>query len=332
MSIARLCMEAKGEALEALYLEGYSVARTRFGDTIHFYAPGMVHFESTFHVAVNPMRFPAVSVTGRRCRLQCEHCKGRLLEDMIPATEPEALFKIASDVKRSGGRGMLISGGSDLDGGVPLDAFIPMIRRIKAEIGIEVVVHTGLVKKEKAVDLAAAGIDAAMIDVIGSDETYRSVYHVSDGLAAIEGTMSAFEAAGVGYVPHVVVGIDGGAIKGEAKAVELVAEHRPLAVVVVGLMPLEETPMCDATPPQPEYVARVVVAARLASPGVPLLLGCARPKGDAKSRLDVLAIGAGVNGIAYPSEEGYEYAVARGLFPSVHDECCALLYRHVRGA
>jgi uncharacterized radical SAM superfamily protein len=325
-------MEAKGKDLDALNCEGFSVARRRFGAAIHFYAPGMVHFESTFHVAVNSMRFPAISVTGRSCHLQCEHCKGRLLEEMIPAPEPEALFKAASDVKRSGGSGMLISGGSDIDGGVPLDAFIPTIRRIKTEIGIEVVVHTGLIKREMAAGLASAGIDAAMIDIIGSDETYRRVYHVSDGLASIEGTMGAFEAAGVGYVPHIVVGIDGGAIKGEANAVELVAGHNPLAVVVVGLMPLENTPMCNVTPPSPEDVARVVVATRLAVPGVPLLLGCARSKGDAKSRLDVLAIGAGVNGIAYPSEEGYEYAVARGLHPSMHDECCALLYKHVQGA
>ncbi len=325
-------MEAKAEELEQLYVEGYSVARRSFTDQIHFYAPGMVHFESSFHVARNPLRFPAVSVTGTLCQLQCEHCKGRLLEEMIPTPTPERLYDTCVEVKLSGGGGVLISGGSAPDGSVPLDDFLPTISRIKREIGLEVVVHTGLVHPDVARALAAADIDAAMIDVIGSDETFRSVYHVERGQAALQRTFDTFEEAGVEYVPHVVVGLDNGEIKGEGNAIELISKHSPAAVVVVTLMPLEHTPMELVTPPTPDEVSRVILAARLAMPETPLLLGCARPRGEAKSRLDTLAIDAGVNGVAYPSEEGYEHALARGLKPQIHDECCALMYRHIRGA
>jgi hypothetical protein len=326
------CLEAKGGELEQLYKEGYAVARRGFSDQIHLYAPGMVHFESSFHVARNPLRFPAVSVTGTRCQLQCEHCKGRLLEEMIPATTPGRLYDVCAEVKASGGGGVLISGGSAPDGSVPLDRFLPTIGRVKKEIGLEVVVHTGLVHADVARALASAEIDAAMIDVIGSDETFRSVYHVEGGLASLERTMNTFEEAGVEYAPHVVVGLDNGAIKGEGRAVELISGHSPAAVVVVALMPLEHTPMEHVTPPTPEDVSRVILAARLAMPTTPLLLGCARPRGEAKSRLDILAVDAGVNGIAYPSEEGHEHALSRGLKPQIHDECCALMYRHIRGA
>jgi uncharacterized radical SAM superfamily protein len=143
-------------------------------------------------------------------------------------------------------------------------------------------------------------------------------------LLAVFSNSFAFMVAGAG--------IDNGAIKGEGRAVELISRHSPTAVVVVALMPLEHTPMEYVTPPTPEDVSRVILAARLAMPETPLLLGCARPKGNAKSRLDILAIDAGVNGIAYPSEEGFEHALAKGLKPQIHDECCALMYQHIRGS
>jgi len=323
------CFEATPEELECLFEEGYTVARRRFSNEIHFYAPGMIHFESSFHMAKNPYRFPAISVTGRSCHLQCEHCRGKLLEEMISAPTPEALLRVCTEVKERGGGGCLISGGSDPDGSVPLDDFLPTIKRVKTEIGLDVVVHTGLVHPEVAEALADAGVDAAMIDVIGSDETFRKVYHVDRGVAAVDRTLKIFEENGVEVVPHIVVGLDSGAIKGEKNAVRLLSRYSPAAVVIVALMPLEHTPMEHAVPPSPIDVSRVMLAARLGLPETPILLGCARPKGEAKAELDVLAIKAGVNGIAYPSEEGYEYALSRGLKPLIHDECCALLYRNI---
>ncbi len=69
-----LCFESPEEKLGDLLTLGYE-KRKAFPDEIHFYAPGMVHYETSFHLTSNPYRFPAVSVTGRICQLQCEHCK-----------------------------------------------------------------------------------------------------------------------------------------------------------------------------------------------------------------------------------------------------------------
>ena len=64
-------------------------------------------------------------------------------------------------------------------------------------------------------------------------------------------------------------------------------------------------------------------------PEIPIILGCARPRGEHKARTDVLAIKAGVNGIAYPSEKGYDHARERGLGIRFSDECCSLLFRDI---
>ena len=58
-----------------------------------------------------------------------------------------------------------------------------------------------------------------------------------------------------------------------------------------------------------------------------IVLGCIRPGGKHKSETDILAIKAGVNGIAYPSEEGYNYAKNIGLNIRFSEECCSLIYR-----
>ncbi len=62
-------------------------------------------------------------------------------------------------------------------------------------------------------------------------------------------------------------------------------------------------------------------------PNTPVILGCARPGGEHKSETDILAIRAGVSGIAYPSEEGYNFAKKAGLNIKFSKECCALTYK-----
>ena len=62
-------------------------------------------------------------------------------------------------------------------------------------------------------------------------------------------------------------------------------------------------------------------------PKKPLILGCARPLGAHRRETDRLAIDAGVNGIAYPSDEGYEYAEGKGFKLSFANQCCSLIER-----
>ena len=321
------CFDQPFKELKPLFDEAYRISRSNFSNLIHFYVPGMVHFDTPFYKSSGTYGFPGVSITGRSCQLNCEHCRGRLLESMIPATTPQELYDVCVDIKGKGGDGCLISGGSLNDGSVPLIEFVPIIKRIKQELQLKLVMHTGLIYPDLAEALADAGIDAAMLDIIGSNETIREVYHLDYNIDQFEQTLSLLEQKNIPTVPHIVVGIHYGQIKGERQAVTMISKHHPLAIVVVALMPLDHTPMESATPPSPLDIARVVLVTRLLMPTTPLLLGCARPRGMHKVKTDILSIKAGVNGIAYPSEEVCNLAQEMGLSFKFHQHCCSLIWQ-----
>jgi len=306
------------EALEA-------ASQLKRFEGILFYAPGFRRYEAAgFHST--PHSFPAISVTGRRCALNCEHCRGIILRHMTPATTPQALYEACLEAWRRGGTGVLVSGGSTLDGSVPLEPFLPTLAKVKRELGLTVVVHTGLVSEEVARGMAEAGVDAAMMDVVGDEETALKVLHLKASPADFERSLSLLERYGVPSVPHVVVGLHYGELRGELKSLEIISRHKPSAVVAVALTPLPGTGMEGVRPPSPEAVARVLAAARLMMPDVPLALGCARPLGDHRVELDRLALELGVDAIAFPSEEAVEEARRLGLRARFLASCCSQVY------
>lgn len=321
------CFNVPEDDLGRFFEKAFRTSREHFSNKMAFYAPGLVHYETDFHEATDPYRFPSISVTGKGCALNCEHCNAHLLETMIPATSPDALWNVFNDIKEKGGTGCLISGGATPKGDTPLMEFIPTIKKAKNELDLDIVVHTGVVYPETAQALGEAGIDGAMLDIIGSDETLRQIYHMDKSVDIFDESMSHLEDHGVPYMPHIIAGLHYGELVGEADAIKMIAKHDPNSVVVVAFMPLDHTPMQNTKPASPMDIARVIIATRLAIPEKPLILGCARPLGDHRRLTDRLAIDAGVNGIAYPSDEGYEYAEEKGFKLSFADQCCSLIER-----
>lgn len=320
-----LCFNGSEEELEILFERAYRIARDTFSNTLGFHAPGMVHYSTDFYTATDPYRFPSVSVSGTGCALNCEHCSGQLLETMIPALTPEALWETCVKVKERNGKGVLVSGGSTIYGNTPLLDFIPTIKRVKEDLELDMVVHTGIVYPEIARALGDAGIDGAMLDIIGDNETIREVYHLDVSVDAFDDSMTYLEDHGVPIMPHIVVGLYYGKIAGEPNAIRMIAKHNPASVIVVAFKPLEKTPMQDVTPATPLDIARVLLASRLILPTKPIILGCARPHGEHRMETDRLAIRAGINGIAYPTEVGYEFAMKLGLQLKMSDKCCSLI-------
>jgi crossover junction endodeoxyribonuclease RuvC len=91
-----------------------------------------------------------------------------------------------------------------------------------------------------------------------------------------------------------------------------------------------QTLLSLAKTPEPSDVARIIAEARLKMPGTPLALGCMRPKGMHRALTDVLAVEAGVNGIAFPAEEAIHRAETFGLETSFLPICCSQIFEDFR--
>jgi uncharacterized radical SAM superfamily protein len=292
---------------------------------VHFYAPSFMHYKTSYYCS-SPTRFPTVSVTGTACALNCRHCGGKILQTMHPANTPEKLFELGAELKQNGALGCLVSGGCLPDGSVPLKQFIPAIEKIKRELGLTIFVHTGIIDAATATALKKAGVDAALIDIIGSDETIRKVYNLNVTVKDYARSLKALHEAGLNFVPHVIVGLHDGELKGEFHALKMISSCEPSAIVVIAFMPIHGTAMAEVKPPQPADIAKVTATARLMFPETPLALGCMRPKGKHRGETDILALKAGVNAIAFPSEEAVKYAEKQEYELSFSSYCCAQIY------
>jgi uncharacterized radical SAM superfamily protein len=298
----------------------------RFGPSVEFYAPGLKRWQSGEWTPARARRFVPISVTGTACALSCDHCKMRVLEGMISLAPRRGLFDVARELAAGGTEGILVSGGSTRSGGVPLAPHLRDLARVRDELGLRVIVHSGVVSPELARGLAGARVDGVMLDVIGADATVREIYHLDLGAADFERSLELLAGAGLTILPHIVLGLHRGRFLGEHAALEMIRRHPVSTLILVVLTPLAGTPMEGLPPPPLDEVVAFMAEARAALPGTPVNLGCARPLGGMKLALDKAAIDAGLNGIAYPAEGIIAYARECGLMPSLHETCCSLTW------
>jgi uncharacterized radical SAM superfamily protein len=288
----------------------------------NFYAPSFMHYRTSSYCS-KPNQFPTISVTGKNCALNCKHCGGKLLQTMQPAKTLETLFATCSALKQDGALGCLISGGCLPNGSVPIGRFTQAIAKIKHELGLTVIVHTGIIDDFTAEALKNAGVDAALIDIIGSNETMRNVYNLDVTVEDYNSSLKALHDARLRFVPHVIVGLHNGKLQGELQALQMIRRYQPSALVIIAFMPIRGTAMALVKPPQPIDIARVTATGRLMFPDTPLALGCMRPKGKHRDETDVLCLKAGVDAIAFPSEKAISYARSHGYAVSFSSYCCS---------
>ncbi|MHA1754902.1 MAG: radical SAM protein [Candidatus Odinarchaeia archaeon] len=304
--------------------EGWFITRRMFKDKITFFAPNILEFRSERFPIETSGIFQSVSVTGRKCALMCEHCRGKLLESMHHVLNPEQLIELGEKLSKRGCKGLLISGGADINGHVPLELFIQSIKKLHEKLGFKIAVHTGLIDYELAKRLKEAGVESAMIDIIGSTETIREIYHLNKTPEDYDKSLQALVKAGLETSPHIVVGLHRGEIKGELNAINIISKYEVKNIVVVAYKPLEET-LINRKVATPLQIGKIITIIRLKNKQTPILLGCARPGGFHKIKTDILAVKAGVNGIAFPSDEVISYVEKINLKIEFKPYCCSFL-------
>lgn len=261
-----------------------------------------------------PVRTAAVSLTGRECSLGCAHCGGHYLDDMLSLEEA---FRRAEDGRA---RSFLISGGCSPSGVVPFTAHREELERLSRTSTLNL--HVGLVNEEEA---AYAGkiAGAVSFDFVGDDETIREVYGldrtVGDYIRSYELLRKHTR-----VIPHICIGLRGGRISGERRALDILRRLGAQAIVFLVLIPTPGTRFAQVAPPEPAEVARILAEARLAFPGTPVQLGCMRPGGRYRRAVDLLAVRAGVNTIVNPAPPARKLARYLGLTAHRGEECCVL--------
>ena len=306
--------------------DAFRVRQQHFPDEINFHAPGLKRYRTSAFVQQNPRAWLPISVTGGACALQCDHCAAKVLQPMISVDPQQNLFELCRELQAGGTKGVLVSGGSSRTGSVPLLKHVEHLRRVKDELGMKVICHTGLVTEETAAGLAWAGIDGAMIDIMGAEATIRDVYHLDATVDDFEQSLERLTRHRLIVLPHIVMGLHYGQFLGERTALDIILRYPVSALILVILTPVIGTPMEGLTPPSVGESVDFFRTARLAMPTTPVMLGCARPLGQMKLALDRAAVDAGLNGIAYPAEGIVEYAIERGLEPKFYEYCCSLTW------
>ena len=268
--------------------------------------------------------FPSISVTGKSCALMCKHCRGKLLESLIPATTCEELEKKALSLHKQGAKGMLLTGGCDKQGKVPIGSLIPAIKKIKEKTDLILIAHTGFISREEAVALKSSGLDGVGFDVLGDIEAAREIYNLDVSEKDYIESLRAIVDSGIMIFPHVCVGLHFGKMKGEFHALELIQHITPTTIIITGLMPVSDTPM-EHLKPEPSDFEKVIKKAMEMFPGTPIVLGCAHSIGKGREEIERIALESGIRGIAAPAMATIELAKKNGYEINYYGACCGLM-------
>ncbi|HHT9119882.1 MAG TPA: radical SAM protein [Candidatus Hypogeohydataceae bacterium YC41] len=310
------------DAYQVIYIFRCFDTLSTMSNKITFYVPGIKHYETEEFVQKAPSSFLPFSVTGNECALGCDHCKGELLRFMRPTLTPEDLIKRCRETLKAGLNGVLISGGCNIKGRVPLERYFDALRYLKKDLGLKIFVHSGLLDDFQARGLHGAEVDAVLLDVIGSNQTIKEVYHLGATIEDYEASLYVTSRYNIPIMPHIVLGLQYGRLVGEENALDIASHYKLKALVLVILTPLLGTPMEGVEPPNLKDVRSFFAKAKEKLPQTPIILGCARPMGQYKQEVDRLAVEAGLDGIAFPAEGIISFAVDKGKEVSFTESCC----------
>lgn len=300
-------------------------AAERVSRHVRFSTPTFKEYSSTELGGCNKNSFPAFSITAGACGLNCDHCQAKILEPMIPATDPAMLDeRVRHLIATQELSGFLLSGGSNRHNEISYGRYLPIIEQLKHDHpDLKIAIHSALLDERRAHAMESAGVDTVMMDVIGAENTIREVYKLDRPVADFEATLAALCSTSMEVTPHIVIGLHYGRLLGEANALDIVSRHDVHALVLVVIMPHYSKPGTFTTPSTRD-VGHIFDEARRRLPTRQVLLGCARPAGMHKRVTDAYAIMAGLDGIAFPADGAVAVARAIGRpFEQAHS-CCSI--------
>lgn len=253
---------------------------------------------------VYPTKTAKVSITGRECALRCPHCNTNFLRDIV----------------RSDAKSCLVTGGCNDRGEVPLLEHIDTLRSLSRSYRL--IVHTGLIQEE-SVKAISPFVQVASFNLICDEETIREVYGLE---RSVEDYIESYRSLRrhVKVVPHITIGLKRGKIAGEKRAIEVLDSIGAEAVVFNVLVPTPGTLYENLEPPPLSEVAGILKEAKEKLQKSSVYLGCMRPKGEYRKRIDQEAVLLGIDRIVMPSRSAVIFAEKNGFTTGRREECCAI--------
>lgn len=269
-------------------------------------------------------KFLPISLTGEKCALNCDHCRGRYLRDMISVGDAEDLYRTCVSLDSRDAWGVLLSGGYNEGGYVPFEPFLDAIARIKRDTELFVSVHSGPVPESLARDLGDAGVDSVYFNLIDDDETIKSKLGIDRTVGDYKRSLGLFAREIPHVAPHLLLGLSGEDLQPERKALEALSDTEICTLVFLILIPPSDFDSKEYAIPPPEDIAEFIAESRIRFPEIPLALGCMRPRGGERVDTEIGAIKAGIDRVELASKSALESASRMGLRVQKLEACCGV--------
>lgn len=278
------------EDIDSFLSTAQKIKQKNFGNLIKVYIPGA--------------KFPAISVTGDRCELNCEHCNRKYLKGMKSITRSKELETFLIEHYDHDGVGALISGGSLSDGSVPLKDFLDTIKKVKKETDLIINTHTGLLNEHTAQKLAEAGVDIVSFDINMDREIIRDIYHLDKDLNDYKRAIELLKKHNLNIVPHICIGLHYGNLHKELESLKYIKESEidPSLIVLIVLIPPKNSNGGFKIPSSND-IAKIIGITRYMFPKTEISLGCMRPRKKSRYSIEMKGLKGGITRIEMPSKK-----------------------------
>ncbi|MFW5781989.1 MAG: hypothetical protein ACOCWO_01710 [Candidatus Muiribacteriaceae bacterium] len=255
-----------------------------------------------------PCNTLSVSLTGRSCEFSCPYCNGHFLRNMkTPGCEvPQGITSL------------LISGGVDSRGVIPFDKFQDMLAGYR-EKGIRINLHTGLVNSQSNIPhenyADHISFDFTLDDdviTLTSGGRYTSDHYIE--------SLDLLKGSGIPITPHIMVGINRGEVVKEYEALKMLAAKGFDKIALLVFMPSDGTEWKNISAPDVGDVGKVFAFS--VNNFAEVTLGCMRPGGSYRDRLDMEAYHCGIRRFVMPSRKLREFVSSNNIKVVEEYECC----------
>ncbi|MHA1794643.1 MAG: hypothetical protein DRO88_04900 [Promethearchaeia archaeon] len=287
--------------------------------------------EKNIKVYVPGREFPSISLTGKACALNCEHCDRKYLSSMIPAATSSQLKTVLANLSKSGKVGTLLSGGCDAEGKVNYSNFVQVIQDFKqTPEGKKFYLnsHVGLVSTSEAQELAKIGIDAVSFDLNLDSEVITNIFHLKHSPEDYQNSFEALLNNGINVIPHILIGANFGRIKGELTALKYLNRFQPEIIVFIVMIPPRRQGVMDSrfSLVSPQEVAKIILISHYFFPHAEISLGCMRPYWNDAFHTEKWAIQAGVSRMVKPTMKTRQWLENESFKIEKLTACCVIPY------